>query len=216
MKKRSANQIKNLIIALIVLVVLAVVFLIVFLANVNVNKTTENTVASESEETEGVTEEYYTVNAENMDNSVNNVDVQYYIEKADANGIFKFTLKDNKLSFVINDEEKFADRYSNTELDLNDETEVALHDYKIVDFAVGNVGDALYLVVVTDSGYASVMNVDEAVERNVFRIKNELISLKSSIMQVQCAVKVVDSVESESIVLVAADRVCYDLESLIE
>lgn len=217
MKRRSSNQIKNMIIVLVILIVLVLIASIIFLFNVKINSNSENeNVVNEESESKNITHSYYKLNINNMNTNLENINVTYNLIKSDKDGMFKFTLEKNKIYFQINDKTKFESKYENTKLDTTKKTEVVLNDYKIVDFVVGNIKDDLYLVVVTDSGNISYMNIDEAINKNVFRIKNELKTFESSVMQIQNAIKVTENNETETVVVITADNKNYDLESFVE
>lgn len=218
MKKRSSNQIKGMIICLAILVLVVLIVMIIFLSQVKKENIQGIQINENTQSTENAVIEkpYYEVNTDNLDTKLENINTRYNIVKSDENGIFKVVLNGKKLYFTINDKEKFNKAYENVKFNIDEEIEIAIHDYKIVDFEIGKIKNDLYLIVVTDSGKIGVMNMDVAINKNVFRIKNELIGFDSSVMQIQNVIKVSDSNEENTIVVITADQKNYDLESFVE
>ena len=61
------------------------------------------------------------------------------------------------------------------------------------------------------------MNINDAVEENVFRIKNQLITLgKGKIVNVDNGIKVYDNKEEETMIIEADDGKKYNLDNFVE
>ena len=142
--------------------------------------------------------------------------IEYRTVSRDGEGSYEVVLRDGKLYFKIIDEEKFADKFSKNKVSQT-ETEIAIHGYKLTNVFVGKYNKNDYLLALTEDGSLAVMNVDDAVKDDVFRIKNQLITLDSGkIVNVMNGIKVQDNKEDETMIIVAEDGKKYDLENFVE
>lgn len=208
MRRKSSSQIKSMIFMLAAFIVIILIGLIVFVLNVNIEG------SNNSEEAQ-------------VENTVQNTNanlvatdavegIEYRTVSRDGEGSYEVVLRDGKLYFKIIDEEKFADKFSKNKVSQT-ETEIAIHGYKLTNVFVGKYNKNDYLLALTEDGSLAVMNVDDAVKDDVFRIKNQLITLDSGkIVNVMNGIKVQDNKEDETMIIVAEDGKKYDLENFVE
>ena len=89
--------------------------------------------------------------------------------------------------------------------------------YKITNIYVGKYNEEEYLLALTEDGALGIMNINDAVEENVFRIKNQLITLgKGKIVNVDNGIKVYDNKEEETMIIEADDGKKYNLDNFVE
>ena len=111
---------------------------------------------------------------------------------------------------------KFLGKFSKSKV-TDMENEIAIHDYKITNIYVGKYNEEEYLLALTEDGALGIMNINDAVEENVFRIKNQLITLgKGKIVNVDNGIKVYDNKEEETMIIEADDGKKYNLDNFVE
>lgn len=206
MKKRSSNQIKNLIIAFVAILMIVLVGLIVFLLNVDIKSNKNNQEQIAKNETIGdVQKEYENINLENYD-----------LVRRSLDGEIEVKISNGKVIFKVIDEDKFDEIYPDSVIDVDEEKEIAIHENKIEDVIIGRIKEKNYMLVLTNNGSVGMMNIDEAVKEDVFRIKNGLISLNSPVVRMMNSNMNYDSGTLETVVVTLSDGNKYDLSDIVE
>ena len=163
MKKRSSNQIKKILIWTAIIVVGALIALIVFLLNVKgVDDLQDST---ETSEVTGNT----TQNIASIDDSLSEYDT---VAKDDDN-TFEVRFDGEKMYFSILDEDNFLKKYPKSEVNTSDEIEIATHNYNVDSILIGTCKNDEYLIALMSDGKLGIMNIQDAIENNVFRIKSK-------------------------------------------
>lgn len=189
-------------------IVIILIGLIVFVLNVNIEGSNNSEVAQVENTVQNTNANLVATDAVEG--------IEYRTFSRDGEGSYEVVLRDGKLYFKIIDEEKFADKFSKNKVSQT-ETEIAIHGYKLTNVFVGKYNKNDYLLALTEDGSLAVMNVDDAVKDDVFRIKNQLITLDSGkIVNVMNGIKVQDNKEDETMIIVAEDGKKYDLENFVE
>ena len=67
-----------------------------------------------------------------------------------------------------------------------------------------------------EDGSIGIMNIDEAVKENVFRIKNELITLNKPVSRICTSYREYDNKTEETTILVSSNGQMYDLQKFVE
>jgi len=122
----------------------------------------------------------------------------------------------DKLYLTIVNQELFNKKYKNPKLDIGSEKEIAIHDYKIQEIYIQKCADSEYLLAIMEDGSIGVMNIDEAIKENVFRLKNELIRLDDNIVKVYQTVKILDEKEIDTAIIETSNGQKYDLQKFVE
>lgn len=169
MKKKSYKQIRKFLIGMTGLVVCVLILLIIFLSNVDIKGTNE----LQNNEKNEIPEQ----NIIPIDNELLS---EYSIVANDYDKAFQIRMCDGKIYFSILDDNKFQEKYPESEVDTSEEIEIATHGYEINSIFVGTIKKTEYLIVLMKDGTLGIMNVPEAVKNNVFRIKNKLISINNA------------------------------------
>lgn len=169
MKKKSYKQIRKFLIGMTGLVVCVLILLIIFLSNVDIKGTNE----LQNNEKNEIPEQ----NIIPIDNELLS---EYSIVVNDYDKAFQIRMCDGKIYFSILDDNKFQEKYPESEVDTSEEIEIATHGYEINSIFVGTIKKTEYLIVLMKDGTLGIMNVPEAVKNNVFRIKNKLISINNA------------------------------------
>ena len=206
MKKRSSNQIRNLIILFVILMMLVLIGLIIFLLTVDV-KNVRN----------------YGDEAHNTSNSTNTVAEQeeinisdYELIKTSVDGDIEIRLSEGKLLFSVIDDELFKENYPRSEIGTIKNAVIATHENVIVDFCIGKINEKNYLFVLTDNGAVGVMDIDEAVNTDVFRIKNKLISFDKPAIRMTAFTGTKVAGNTDTVVVTTEDGKKYDLAKFVE
>lgn len=210
MKRKSSSQIKNMLVWLAILILVILIGLIIFVLNVNIESTSSN------DQPENQVQNV----VENPNSNLIATDavegIEYNIIAKDNLGSYEIVLKDKKLYFNVIDENKFLGKFSKSKV-TDMENEIAIHDYKITNIYVGKYNEEEYLLALTEDGALGIMNINDAVEENVFRIKNQLITLgKGKIVNVDNGIKVYDNKEEETMIIEADDGKKYNLDNFVE
>ena len=210
MKRKSSSQIKNMLIWLAILILVILIGLIIFVLNVNIESTSSN------DQPENQVQNV----VENPNSNLIATDavegIEYNIIAKDDLASYEIVLKDKKLFFNVIDENKFLGKFSKSKV-TDMENEIAIHDYKITNIYVGKYNEEEYLLALTEDGALGIMNINDAVEENVFRIKNQLITLgKGKIVNVDNGIKVYDNKEEETMIIEADDGKKYNLDNFVE
>lgn len=210
MKRKSSSQIKNMLVWLAILILVILIGLIIFVLNVNIEST------SSSDQPENQVQNV----VENPNSNLIATDavegIEYNIIAKDDLASYEIVLKDKKLYFNVIDENKFLGKFSKSKV-TDMENEIAIHDYKITNIYVGKYNEEEYLLALTEDGALGIMNINDAVEENVFRIKNQLITLgKGKIVNVDNGIKVYDNKEEETMIIEADDGKKYNLDNFVE
>lgn len=210
MKRKSSSQIKNMLVWLAILILVILIGLIIFVLNVNIESTSSN------DQPENQVQNV----VENPNSNLIATDavegIEYNIIAKDNLASYEIVLKDKKLYFNVIDENKFLDKFSKSKV-TDMENEIAIHDYKITNIYVGKYNEEEYLLALTEDGALGIMNINDAVEENVFRIKNQLITLgKGKIVNVDNGIKVYDNKEEETMIIEADDGKKYNLDNFVE
>lgn len=210
MKRKSSSQIKNMLVWLAILILVILIGLIIFVLNVNIESTSSN------DQPENQVQNV----VENPNSNLIATDavegIEYNIIAKDDLASYEIVLKDKKLFFNVIDENKFLGKFSKSKV-TDMENEIAIHDYKITNIYVGKYNEEEYLLALTEDGALGIMNINDAVEENVFRIKNQLITLgKGRIVNVDNGIKVYDNKEEETMIIEADDGKKYNLDNFVE
>ena len=210
MKRKSSSQIKNMLVWLAILILVILIGLIIFVLNVNIESTSSN------DQPENQVQNV----VENPNSNLIATDavevIEYNIIAKDNLASYEIVLKDKKLYFNVIDENKFLGKFSKSKV-TDMENEIAIHDYKITNIYVGKYNEEEYLLALTEDGALGIMNINDAVEENVFRIKNQLITLgKGKIVNVDNGIKVYDNKEEETMIIEADDGKKYNLDNFVE
>ena len=210
MKRKSSSQIKNMRVWLAILILVILIGLIIFVLNVNIESTSSN------DQPENQVQNV----VENPNSNLIATDavegIEYNIIAKDDLASYEIVLKDKKLYFNVIDENKFLGKFSKSKV-TDMENEIAIHDYKITNIYVGKYNEEEYLLALTEDGALGIMNINDAVEENVFRIKNQLITLgKGKIVNVDNGIKVYDNKEEETMIIEADDGKKYNLDNFVE
>lgn len=210
MKRKSSSQIKNMLVWLAILILVILIGLIIFVLNVNIESTSSND--QPENQVQNVVEDPNSnlIATDAVDG------IEYNIIAKDDLASYEIVLKDKKLYFNVIDENKFLGKFPKSKV-IDIENEIAIHDYKITNIYVGKYNEDEYLLALTEDGALGIMNINDAVEENVFRIKNQLITLgKGKIVNVDNGIKVYDNKEEETMIIEADDGKKYNLDNFVE
>lgn len=206
---RNIGQIKAALGFVVFLIVAAIVGLVVFLANVKLPESDNG--EEQPQETEQTS--YEQIEVGNVITSVENKEATFKLY--DSNGIYSVELENGVVTFIVDDQEAFDKEYPSSKL-KDDSSIVATHNYKIKDVFIGIVNEEEYVITITSDGRVGTMNVKEAVNNNIFRIKNDLLEFEQKIAFIQ-KVAISDGTEDiESTLAVAVDGTIYDLSAFLE
>lgn len=190
MKKRNSKQIKAMIILVFALIVLLFIGLIIFILNIDVKKVSNiNLFTSDNEASNEQVERIESVKLEDYD---------FVEENNDLNMSVK--ISNRKVILKIQDEEK----------------EVIVHGNTIVDTLISEIKNKKYMLVLTDKGSIGVMDLEEAMENDVFRIRNALISIEQPIVRMVNANIILSNGEVRTVIVTTSDNNYYDLAEFVE
>lgn len=210
MKRKSSSQIKNMLVLLAILILVILIGLIIFVLNVNIESTSSND--QPENQVQNVVEDPNS----NLIATDAVEGIEYNIIAKDDLASYEIVLKDKKLYFNVIDENKFLGKFPKSKV-TDIENEIAIHDYKITNIYVGKYNEDEYLLALTEDGALGIMNINDTVEENVFRIKNQLITLgKGKIVNVDNGIKVYDNKEEETMIIEADDGKKYNLDNFVE
>ena len=207
---KNIGQIKALIGVVILFILAAIIGLVVFISNVKIINNNQEQVAEEepAEKTS-----YEQIEVANVITSVENKESTFRLY--DSNGIFKVELEDGAVTFSVENKEMFAKTFPASKM-KKDIEEIATHQYKIKDVFIGVINDEEYVIVITGDGKVGSMNVKEAVNNNIFRIKNELLEFEQKIAFIQ-KVSITNGDDiMDSTLAVAVDGTIYDLSAFLK
>lgn len=206
MKKRSSKQIRNLIILFAIFMMLVLIGLIIFLLTVDV-KNVRSYGNGEQNVSNVVPEK-----TEQEDINISD----YELIKTSANGDIEIRLSEGKLLFSVKDDDLFKENYPHSVVGTVKNAIIATHENTIVDFCIGKIDEKNYVFVLTDKGSVGVMDIDDAVNTDVFRIKNKLISLDKPVVRVTAftGTKVAES--ADTVIATTEDGKKYDLTKFVE
>ena len=207
---KNIGQIKALIGVVIVFILAAIIGLVDFISNVKIINNNQEQVAEEepAEKTS-----YEQIEVANVITSVENKESTFRLY--DSNGIFKVELEDGAVTFSVENKEMFAKTFPASKM-KKDIEEIATHQYKIKDVFIGVINDEEYVIVITGDGKVGSMNVKEAVNNNIFRIKNELLEFEQKIAFIQ-KVSITNGDDiMDSTLAVAVDGTIYDLSAFLK
>lgn len=210
MKKKSSTQIKNILIGMVILVVVVLIALIIFLLTVDVKSAddwqdnTENSV-----NTNEVTQNVVSIEDDSLS--------QYNIVAKDEEDTYEIRFDGEKIYFSVLDNDNFMKKFPKSEVSTSKEIEIAAHDYKMSSILVGKCKNEEYLIALMNDGTLGIMNVSEAVENNVLRLKNKLISIANvKAISISNGYKKNDNKQEDTIIIKASDEKKYDLADFIE
>lgn len=210
MKRRSSNQIKKILIGTVVLVAVVLVGLIIFLITVDIKG-----VDDVQDNTENLTNNESTT--QNIVSIDDNDLSEYDIIAKDEENTFEVRLNGGKIYFSVLDDNDFSKKYPKAEINTSKDIEIATHDYKVSSVLVGFCKNEEYLIVLMKDGTLGIMNVSDAVENNVFRIKNQLISIGSvKAINVSKGYKKSNNKQEDTIIVEVDDGKKYDLADFVE
>ena len=206
---KNIGQIKAMIGFVVFLIVAAIIGLVVFLATV---KLPENNT-EEEQPLPSETTSYEQIEVSNVITSSENNGSTFKLY--DSNGVYSVELENGVVTFNVEDKDLFERDFPSSK--FHDETVIiATHNYKIKDVFLGIMDEEEYVIVITNDGRVGTMNVKEAVNDNVFRIKNKLLEFEQKIAFIQ-KVSISDGTEDiASTLAVAVDGTIYDLSSFLD
>ena len=209
MKKRTSNQIKKILIGTVIVVVGLLIALIIFLLNVDIKGADDLQDDTETFVVTGNT----TQNILSIDDSLS----QYNIVIKDDENMFEVRFDGEKMYFSILDKDNFLKKYPNSEVNTSNEIEIATHNYNVDSILIGTCKNEEYLIALMSDGKIGIMNVQEAIENNVFRIKNQLISIgNAKEISISNGYKESNNKQENTIIVKANDEKKYDLSDFIE
>lgn len=210
MKKRSSNQIRNFIICFVIFMMLALVGLIIFLLTVDVKNFrnyNDGQALSNNEDSNSPSENQ---KSEDIDIS------DYELVETSYDGDIEVRLSKENLLFSVIRDDVFKENYPNSVIDTITNAIVAVHGNVIEDICIGKIGKKNYLFVLTDKGSVGVMEIDEAVENDVFRIKNKLISFDNPVVRMASFNGISSTENSDTVIVITQDGKKYDLAKFVE
>lgn len=209
MKKRSSNQIKKILIGTVILVVGVLIALIIFLLNVDIKGADDLQDNTETFVVTGNT----TQNIVSIEDSLS----QYNTVIKDDENMFEVRFDGEKMYFSILDKDNFLKKYPNSEVNTSNEIEIATHNYNVDSILIGTCKNDEYLIALMSDGKIGIMNVQEAIENNVFRIKNQLISIgNAKAISISNGYKESNNKRENTIIVKADDGKKYDLADFVE
>lgn len=209
MKKRSSNQIKKILIGTVIVVVGVLIALIIFLLNVDIKGADDLQDDTETFVVTGNT----TQNIVSIDDSLS----QYNTVTKDDENMFEVRFDGEKMYFSILDKDKFLKKYPNSEVNTSNEIEIATHNYNVDSILIGTCKNDEYLIALMSDGKIGIMNVQEAIENNVFRFKNQLISIgNAKAISISNGYKKSNNKQENTIIVKANDEKKYDLADFVE
>ena len=209
MKKRSSNQIKKILIGTVILVVGVLIALIIFLLNVDIKGADDLQDNTETFVVTGNT----TQNIVSIEDCLS----QYNTVIKDDENMFEVRFDGEKMYFSILDKDNFLKKYPNSEVNTSNEIEIATHNYNVDSILIGTCKNDEYLIALMSDGKIGIMNVQEAIENNVFRIKNQLISIgNAKAISISNGYKESNNKRENTIIVKANDEKKYDLSDFIE
>lgn len=210
MKRRSSNQIRNFIICFVIFMMLALIGLIIFLLTVDVKNFRnygEKQVSSNNENSSNTSE----------NQELEGVDISdYELVRTSYDGDIEVRLSKENLLFSVIRDDVFKENYPNSTIDTITNAIIAVHGNVIEDICIGKIGKKNYLFVLTDKGSVGVMEIDEAVKSDVFRIKNKLISFDSPVVRMASFNGNSAAVNSDTVIVTTQDGKKYDLAKFVE
>ena len=209
MKKRSSNQIKKILIGTAILIVGVLIALIIFLLNVNIKGVDD---LQDNTETSAVTGNT-TQNIASIDDSLSECDT---VAK-DEDNTFEVRFDGEKMYFSILDEDNFLKKYPKSEVSKSNEIEIATHNYNVDSILIGTCKNDEYLIALMSDGKLGIMNIQDAIENNVFRIKNQLVSIGNvKAIDISNGYKNDNDKREDTIIVKADDGKKYDLADFVE
>ena len=208
MKKRSSNQIKKILIGTVILVVGVLIALIIFLLNVDIKGADDLQDDTETFVVTGNT----TQNIVSIEDSLS----QYNTVIKDDENMFEVRFDGEKMYFSILDKDNFLKKYPNSEVNTSNEIEIATHNYNVDSILIGTCKNDEYLIALMSDGKLGIMNIQDAIENNVFRIKNQLVSIGNvKATGISNGYKT-DNKREDTIIVKADDGKKYDLADFVE
>lgn len=208
MKKRSSNQIKKILIGTAILIVGLLIALIIFLLNVNIKGADDWQDGTETSAVTGNT----TQNIVSIEDSLS----EYSTVAKDEDNTFEVRFDGEKIYFSILDEENFLKKYPKSEVSTSDEIEIATHNYNVDSILIGTCKNDEYLIALMSDGKLGIMNIQDAIENNIFRIKNQLVSIGNvKATGISNGYKT-DNKREDTIIVKADDGKKYDLADFVE
>lgn len=217
MKKKSISEIKKMIILVIVIIVLTIIALLIFLSNVDIkDMTAQATINQEKASTNEQNYIYTGLDNANIITSEENKGATYNLTSCDFDATYQVILDSGKVYFEVLDEDKFLEKYPDSEIDMGKQNQIALHNYNIKGIYIGKIDDKDYLLTVTDKATIGIMDIEEAVNNNVFRIKNELISFDAGVSRVENAIRKMGEKVEKTAIIITSDGKNYDLSNFVK
>lgn len=212
-RRKSSKQLRNMVIALIVLIIVILIAFIVFIFNVDVKKNSSanirDIISNKDEKKEDIVVDGVIAPDEL-------VGAEYESYDCDNENTFEIRTVSGKVYFNVLDEDKFNGKYNNAKLDLEEEKEIATHDYKIKEVYIQKCNNKEYLLVTMEDGSIGIMDIKEAINENVFRIKKELITLNKPISRIVTSYRTLNNNTEEATILVSSNGQMYDLQKFVE
>ena len=142
---------------------------------------------------------------------------EYSTVAKDEDNTFEVRCDGKKIYFSILDEDNFLKKYPKSEVNTSNEIEIATHNYNVDSILIGTCKNEEYLIALMSDGKIGIMNVQEAIENNVFRIKNQLISIgNAKAISISNGYKESNNKQENTIIVKANDEKRYDLSDFIE
>jgi len=214
-KKRSSKQIRNIIILVITLLILILITFLIFIFTVDIKKVTPG-INNVSFQNIANPENIINVTGEGIAIIDGQETAKFESVAYDRESSLQIKFSEGKLYLTIINQELFNEKYKNSKLDIGSKKEITIHDYKIQEIYIQKCADSEYLLAIMEDGSMGVMNIDEAIKENVFRLKNELIRLDDNIVKVYQTVKILDEKEIDAAIIETSNRQKYDLQKFVE
>lgn len=206
-----------MIILLIVIIILTIIALLVFLSGVDIKDMTAEAIANQNQVNSNEQNYIYVgLDNANVITSEENKGSTYNLVSCDLDATYQVTLEKGKVYFEVLDEDRFLEKYPDSEIDIQRQSQIALHNYNIKGIYIGKIENKDYLLAVTDKATIGIMDIEEAVNDDVFRMKNELISFDSGVVRVENSIRKIGEKVEKTVIVITSDGKNYDLSNFVK
>lgn len=212
-RKRSSKQLRNIVIAMILIIVFILIAFLIFIFNVDIKKSGTgiiDVVASNKKEDK----EEAIVNGVIAPDEL--AGAEYESVAYDRENTFEVVTLQGKVYLNVLDKQGFGRKYPNSKLNMDTEKEIAIHGYKVKEVYIQICDEKEYLLVTMEDGNIGIMDIEESIEENVFRIKKELITLNKPVSRIFTTYRTFNNETQESTILVSSNGQMYDLQKFVE
>lgn len=212
-RRKSSKQLRNIVVAFIVIIVIILIAFMIFIFNVDVK---ENGSANLGEIFNNKSESDTNTVIDGVIAPEELVGAEYESVAFDRENTFEVVVDNEKVYINILDKDEFENKYPNSKLEEDDEKEIAIHDYKVEEVYIQMCNNKEYLLVTMSDGNIGIMDIEEAVNENVFRIKKELITLNKPVSRIFTTYRTFNDETKEATILVSSNGQMYDLQKFVE